>query len=165
MLPRFRSQVSQCEICGRQSGTGTGFSPNTSHFPDQHHSIDSPYTSSSTYCSYQKKKTDAPSENKKKAMLFGNRRALDRKLLSFFNYKQGCIILYFSIQIYHQPDATIFQFIISTFIHSSTCFGRCPAHHQDLSDCSSSLWFCLGIVVIVVLCSWSGRPAITTIRR
>jgi hypothetical protein len=50
-----------------------------------------------------------------------------------------------AIQINHQPDATIFQFIILTFIYSSTCFGRSPAHHQELNDCSSSssLWFCL----------------------
>ena len=51
------------------------------------------------------------------------------------------------------------QFIILTFIYSSTCFGRSPAHHQELNDCSSSLWFYLRIVVIDVLCSWSGRPA------
>jgi hypothetical protein len=64
-----------------------------------------------------------------------------------------------TIQINHQPDATIFQFIILTFVYSSTCFGRFPAHHQELNDCSGSLWFYLHIVVIVVLCSWSGRPA------
>ena len=38
-------------------------------------------------------------------------------------------------------------------------FGRFPAHHQELSDYSGSLWFYLRIVVTVVLCSWSGRPA------
>jgi hypothetical protein len=64
-----------------------------------------------------------------------------------------------SVQINHQPDATIFHFIILTFIYSSTCFGRFPAHHQELNDCSSSLWFYLHIVVTVVLCSWSERPA------
>jgi hypothetical protein len=65
-----------------------------------------------------------------------------------------------TVQINHQPDATIFQFIILTFIYSSTCFGRFPAHHQELNDCSSSsLWFYLRIVLIAVLCSWSGRPA------
>jgi len=48
-----------------------------------------------------------------------------------------------TIQINHQPDATIFQFIILTFVYSSTCFGRFPAHHQDLNDCSGSLWFYL----------------------
>jgi hypothetical protein len=48
-----------------------------------------------------------------------------------------------TIQINHQPDATIFQFIILTFIYSSTCFGRFPAHHQKLNDSSGSLWFYL----------------------
>jgi hypothetical protein len=64
-----------------------------------------------------------------------------------------------TIQTDHQPDATIFQFIILTFIYSSTCFGRSPAHHQEVNDCSSSLWFYLRIVVIAVLCLWSGLPA------
>ena len=36
-----------------------------------------------------------------------------------------------TIQINHQPDEKIFQFIILTFVYSSTCFGRFPAHHQD----------------------------------
>ena len=59
--------------------------------------------------------------------------------------------LYFpTIQINHQPDATVFQFIILTFIYSSTCVGRFPAHHQELNDCSSSLWIYLRIVVIAV---------------
>ena len=62
-----------------------------------------------------------------------------------------------TIQINHQPDAKIFQFIILTSDYSSTCFGRFPAHHQELNDCSGSLWFYLRIVVTVVLCSWSGR--------
>jgi hypothetical protein len=44
-----------------------------------------------------------------------------------------------TIQINHQPDATIFQFIILTFVYSSTCFGRFPAYHQELNDCSGSL--------------------------
>jgi hypothetical protein len=64
-----------------------------------------------------------------------------------------------TIQINHHPDATVFQFIILTFVYSSTCFGRFPAHHQELNDCSGSLWFYLHIVVTVMLCSWSGRPA------
>jgi hypothetical protein len=63
-----------------------------------------------------------------------------------------------TIQINYQPDATVFQFIILTFVYSSTCFGRFLAHHQELNDCSGSLWFYLCIVVIVVPCSWSGRP-------
>ena len=56
-----------------------------------------------------------------------------------------------TIQINHQPDATIFQFIILTFIYSSACFGHFPTHHQELNDCSGSLWFYLRIVVIVML--------------
>jgi len=58
-----------------------------------------------------------------------------------------------TIQVNHQPDATIFQFFILTFIYSSTCFGRFPAHYQELDDCSGSLWFYLRIVVRVVLCA------------
>jgi hypothetical protein len=63
------------------------------------------------------------------------------------------------IQINHQPDATIFQFIILTFVYSSTCFGRFSAHHQELNGCSGSLWFYLRIVATVVLCLCSGRAA------
>ena len=59
----------------------------------------------------------------------------------------------------HHPDAPVFQFVILTFVYSSTCFGRFPAHHQELIDCSGSLWFYLRIVVTAVLCSWSGWPA------
>jgi hypothetical protein len=43
-----------------------------------------------------------------------------------------------TIQINHQPDATIFQFIILTFVYNSTCFGQFPAHHQELNECSGS---------------------------
>jgi hypothetical protein len=56
-----------------------------------------------------------------------------------------------TIQINHQPDATIFKFIVLTFVYSPTCFWRFPAHHQELNDCSGSPWFYICIVVIVVL--------------
>jgi len=36
------------------------------------------------------------------------------------------------------------------FIYSSTCFGH-PHAHQELSTCSSSLWFYLRSVVVAVL--------------
>jgi len=65
----------------------------------------------------------------------------------------------FMIQINHQPDATIFQFINLTFIYSSTCFGRFPAHRQEFKDLVAVSAFYLRIVVTVVLCSWSGRLA------
>jgi hypothetical protein len=64
-----------------------------------------------------------------------------------------------TIHINHQPNATIFQFIILMFSYSSTCFGCFPTHHQELNDCSGSLWFYLRIVMTVVLCSWAGQPA------
>ena len=63
------------------------------------------------------------------------------------------------------------KFIILTFVYSSTSFGLFPAHHQELNDCSGSLCFYLRIVVITVLCLWSGRhdhehsTTVTTIRR
>ena len=43
------------------------------------------------------------------------------------------------------------QFIILTFMYSSTCFGRPHAHHQELNNCSSSLWFYLRRLVVAVL--------------
>src|SRR5215475_3864167 len=43
------------------------------------------------------------------------------------------------------------QFIILTFIYSSTCFGRPHAHHQELNNCSSSLWFYRWSVVVALL--------------
>jgi len=43
------------------------------------------------------------------------------------------------------------QFFCLTFIYSSTCFGRPHAHHQELNNCSSSLWFYPRSVVVAVL--------------
>ena len=42
-----------------------------------------------------------------------------------WHYSFGTGVLYL-IHINHQADATIFQFIILTFVYSSTCFGRFP---------------------------------------
>ena len=36
-------------------------------------------------------------------------------------------------------------------MYSSTCFGRPHAHHQELNDCSNSLWFYRWNVVVAVL--------------
>jgi hypothetical protein len=43
------------------------------------------------------------------------------------------------------------QFIILRFIYISICFGRPHAHHQELNNCSSSLWFNRWSVVVAVL--------------
>ena len=36
-------------------------------------------------------------------------------------------------------------------MYSSTCSGRPHAHHQELNNCSSSLWFYRWSVVVAVL--------------
>jgi hypothetical protein len=36
-------------------------------------------------------------------------------------------------------------------MYSSTCFGRPHANHQELNNCSSSLWFYRWSVVVTVL--------------
>jgi len=36
-------------------------------------------------------------------------------------------------------------------MYGSTCFGRPHAHHQELHNCSSSLWFYRWSVVVAVL--------------
>jgi len=46
-----------------------------------------------------------------------------KKTITIKPYGTGVLHL---IQINHQPDATIFQFIILTFVYSSTCFGVFP---------------------------------------
>jgi len=44
----------------------------------------------------------------------------------------------------NQPDASISQIYCSSFNYSSTCFGHPLAHHQELINCSSRLWFTVG---------------------
>jgi hypothetical protein len=65
------------------------------------------------------------------------------------------------------------QFIILTFIYSTTCFGRPHAHHQELNKCSSSIWFYRWSVVVAVLLvvvgpvgpTTTNNTAITTFQR
>jgi hypothetical protein len=54
-------------------------------------------------------------------------------------------------KIFYQLDATISPVLCLTFIYGLTCFGRPHAHHQELNNCSSSLWFYLRSVAITVL--------------
>ena len=67
------SQTSVCEICGRQRGICTGFSPRTSVFSVHCHSTNVPYLPSSTYGS------------------FGSRGTLNRKVLSLFSSLESLV--------------------------------------------------------------------------
>jgi hypothetical protein len=51
-----------------------------------------------------------------------------------------------------------------TFIYRSTCFGRPHAHHQELNNCSNSLWFYSRSVEIAVLLVVVGPTGPTTTR-
>jgi len=46
-------------------------------------------------------------------------------------------------------------------MYSSTSFGRPHAHHQELNNCSSSLWFYrwrVMVAVLLVVVAPAGRP-------
>jgi hypothetical protein len=115
------------------------------------------------------KETPVPTAYDTKSLLL----TLGEKMLLSFKRAQFCSHSYGPVQINHQLDATIFQFIILTFIYSSTCFGRRHAHNQELNNCSSSLWFYLRSVVIAVLLvvvgptgpTTTNNTATTTLRR
>jgi len=49
-------------------------------------------------------------------------------------------------------------------MYSSTCFGCTHAHHQELNNCSNSLWFYRWSVVVAELLVVVG-PVITIIFR
>jgi len=51
----------------------------------------------------------------------------------------------------NEPDAAVSQVYYLSFKYSSTCFGHPHAHHQELNNCSSSLWFYRWRVVVAVL--------------
>jgi len=69
------------------------------------------------------------------------------------------------IIIVNQQDATISQIYYLTFMYGSTCFGRPHAHHRELNNCSSSLWFYRWSVVIAVLLVVVGPAGPTTTNR
>jgi hypothetical protein len=66
-----------------------------------------------------------------------------------FKFVSLCTIRWFKW--INQPVATIPPVYYLMFIYSSTCFGRPHDHHQELSNCSSSLWFYLRSVVTALL--------------
>jgi len=71
----------------------------------------------------------------------------------FLNLKfvSPCIIIQYKY--INQLEATISQVCHLKFMYSSTCFGRSHAHHQEVNNCSSSLWFYRWSVVVAVLLS------------
>ena len=54
------------------------------------------------------------------------------------------------------------KFYCLTFMYSSTCFDRPHAHHQELNNCSSSLWFYRWSVVVAVMLIVVGPVGPTT---
>jgi hypothetical protein len=59
--------------------------------------------------------------------------------------------MHFKFKYINQLDATTSQVYYLTFMYSSTCFVRPYAYHQELNNCSSSLWFYRWSVVVAVL--------------
>jgi len=65
-----------------------------------------------------------------------------------------------SFQINHQPDATIFQFIILTFIYSSTCFGVFPPIiRSSMTAVAASGFTFVSWWQLYCVCGRAGRPA------
>jgi hypothetical protein len=62
------------------------------------------------------------------------------------------------MSINNQSNAAISQVYYLTFMYSSSCFGHPHAHHQELNNCSSSLWFYRWSVVVAVLLVVVGLP-------
>ena len=74
-------------------------------------------------------------------------------------FASPCIIIQFNL--INQLDATISQVYYLTFVYSSACFGRPHARHQELNNCSSSLWFyhwSVLVAVLLVVVGPAGRP-------
>jgi hypothetical protein len=58
-------------------------------------------------------------------------------------------------------NAAISQVYCLSFKYSSTCFGHPHVHHQEVNNCSSSLWFCrwsVVVEVVLVVVGQAGRP-------
>jgi hypothetical protein len=80
---RVRFQASLCEICGEQSGSGTGrgFSLSNSTVRSQYHSTCAPYSSLSACCSYQQEKRAKPRNLQRNSSLWAAGERVYEKLL------------------------------------------------------------------------------------
>ena len=63
-----------------------------------------------------------------------------------------------------------FKFYYLTFMYSSTCFGHPHTHHQELNNCSSSLWFyrwsmVIAVLLVMVRLTMTNSTAITTLQQ
>ena len=78
-----------------------------------------------------------------------------------------------TIQINQPTRCNYFSSLLLEFIYDSTCFGRPHAHHHELNNCSSSLWFYRWSVVVAVLLvvlrpagpTTTNSTAVTTLQR
>ena len=77
---RVRSEVSLCDICGGQSGTGRGLVARSLVFTFQYHAM--PFLSQFWNYFYQQEKLAKSGNLPKKQCFFCNRETLDRKLLT-----------------------------------------------------------------------------------
>jgi hypothetical protein len=54
------------------------------------------------------------------------------------------------------------KFYYLTFYVNSTCFGRPHVHHQELNNCSNSIWFyrwSLVVAMLLVVVGPAGRTS------
>jgi len=79
----------------------------------------------------------------------------------FCRFKACKSVHHRKIQINHQPDATIFQFIILTFIYSSTYFGRFPSPiiRSSMTAVAASGFTFVSWCQSCCVCGRAGRPA------
>jgi len=62
--------------------------------------------------------------------------------IPFLGFASPCIIIHSNEC--NQPDAAISRVYYLSFKYSSTCFGHPHAHHQELNNSFSNLWFTVG---------------------
>ena len=68
-----------------------------------------------------------------------------------FTFKVCKSVHHQTIQINQPTRCNNFSSLLLAVIYSSKCFGRPHAHHQELNNCSSNLWFNRWSVLVAVL--------------